>query len=480
MKWPLRAALLSVAGILPVWAMSVEVEPSIQAPAEVGMSINLYASVVDVSDGPLWYRFRIRGPNSSEFRTVRDYSPESSFSWVPMGIEGTYEIEVSVHNREDGETIDTTTAYQINSRVKGDTPVITPTPNKLVFQYSAPPCPQGSRMRVEFAAPDGFRQFTNSMRCTGTTSMNVYLGGLRATTDYTVQHTVVDINGNSTPGPQLSLKTGALDLTLPATRAVRKQAGEQGILLQSNPFGYNFATDLDGNVIWYNPTEIRYLTRAEPGGYFIALYDNWEYDDTGQIIRLLDLAGNTIAETNAARINQQLAQMGVEPITSFHHDARVIEGGRILVLAGNERMLTDVQGPGDVDVVGDAILVLSPNLQVEWAWDAFEHLDVRRTAVLGETCVFGSGGCPVFRLTNVANDWLHGNAVQLAPDGNILYSSRHQDWLIKIDYSHGTGSGAVLWRLGQDGDFKIVSDDPHPWFSHQHDANFESGDTVTD
>src|SRR5205823_5969500 len=52
--------------------------------------------------------------------------------------------------------------------------------------------------------------------------------------------------------------------------------------------------------------------------------------------------------------------------------------------------------------------------------------------------------------------------------------SRHQDWLIKIDYRDGQGSGDILWRLGKDGDFKFVSNDAYPWFSHQHDANISA------
>jgi hypothetical protein len=37
----------------------------------------------------------------------------------------------------------------------------------------------------------------------------------------------------------------------------------------------------------------------------------------------------------------------------------------------------------------------------------------------------------------------------------------------------------VLWKLGKDGDFSMVSDDPWPWFSHQHDAEFElNGSTI--
>src|SRR5262249_5782997 len=55
------------------------------------------------------------------------------------------------------------------------------------------------------------------------------------------------------------------------------------------------------------------------------------------------------------------------------------------------------------------------------------------------------------------NDWLHDNSVDLTPDGNLLLSSRHRDWLIKIDYRNGEGSGKVIWRLGKDGDFRFDS-----------------------
>jgi len=49
---------------------------------------------------------------------------------------------------------------------------------------------------------------------------------------------------------------------------------------------------------------------------------------------------------------------------------------------------------------------------------------------------------------------------------------RHQDWVIKINYQNGAGSGDVMWRLGKDGDFTISADGPDPWFSHQHDPQF--------
>ncbi len=96
---------------------------------------------------------------------------------------------------------------------------------------------------------------------------------------------------------------------------------------------------------------------------------------------------------------------------------------------------------------------------------------MNRAAVLGETCTAGAPGCvPLFLTTGVANDWLHGNSLYHAADGSILLSMRHQDWIDKIDYNNGAGTGNVLWTLGLGGDFTINSTDPYPWFSHQHDV----------
>ena len=48
-----------------------------------------------------------------------------------------------------------------------------------------------------------------------------------------------------------------------------------------------------------------------------------------------------------------------------------------------------------------------------------------------------------------------------------------QNWVLKIDWRDGKGTGKILWRLGEDGDFKAKTTDPHPWFSFQHDPGFE-------
>lgn len=86
---------------------------------------------------------------------------------------------------------------------------------------------------------------------------------------------------------------------------------------------------------------------------------------------------------------------------------------------------------------------------------------------------------PVFLLSSgtapSSNQWLHGNSLYYMPSsGDILFSMRSQDWLVKIDYNNGTGTGNVLWRMGRHGDFTFnnTNNDPWPWFSGQHDATY--------
>ncbi len=454
---------------LQVLAMPVILETDIPSPAPVGSSIVWSAAVPGTGPGSVWYRFRVRGPFQSRFQTVQEFHPKASWQWVPSQFEGRYEVEVTASNRNTGEVGLTTAAYELTSRVT-NVPVISPSRNELVKLYSAPPCASGSQMIVEFTAPDGFYQSTNALPCRTGISMNVYLAGLRAETTYRVQHSIMSDAAPSIRGPQLEFSTGSLSFVPAPTRALIPPQSP-GVVLQSRVFENNVATDTAGNVVWYYQ-RVPYLTGPETGGYFFALFENHAAGTEEQFLRQIDLAGNTVLETNAHRINEQLNALGKHPITSFHHEALRLPNGNILVLAGNERLLTDVQEPGTVDVIGDAILMLDPDdLHIVWSWDAFDHLDVTRKALLDEKCTKGAGGCPAFYLAEVANDWLHGNSLALTPDGDLLYSARHQDWVIKIHFADGKGSGEVVWRLGKDGDFLLLEGGPELWFSHQHYAN---------
>jgi arylsulfate sulfotransferase len=453
--------------------LTVTLTPSLPSPAPLATMITWSASALDSATGTIWYRFRVREVGS-DYTMIRDYGPLTSLDWTASDHEGLYEMEVSAKNRLTGELAATSSIYQMLSRVSSGGPVVSPTAHPLVYLYSAL-CPGGSQMKVQFEARDGVIQETPYKACQTGRSMNFYLAGLRSNTEYTARH-IINSGGQLATGPDILFgMSQAAQGLFTETVIQQPAAGVSSPILLGSSLNGAVAHDLAGNVVWYTDNGIYTVTRPEDGGYFWGLIESELFDPSEQVIRKFDLVGMTVLETNAARVNEQLAALGRPQITGFHHEARTLPNGNIAALAGVEQILTDVQGPGPVDVLGDMIVVLDSNLNVVWTWNTFDHLDVTRKAVLGETCGAVSG-CAPFYLAKTANDWTHGNSIQQTPDGELLYSSRHQDWLIKVSYQNGTGDGHVIWRLGNDGDFQINSSDPWPWFSHQHDANFEFSD----
>jgi hypothetical protein len=459
-------------------AMSVSLTPGQLSPAPLGTSVTWTAEVSGAGEGTLWYRFRARNPEG-DGRIIRDYSPINSLVWTTIEQEGIYEVEVSVRNLDTGDAATEAAIFEMSPCASGGQPVITQTAHPLVFLYSAPPCQPGHKMSVQFQSLAGDSVTTPSKSCLEGKTMNFYLAGLRPATQYSARHTV-ETGAEPQPGPELSFAVPEFSMNRPALELLQAplMPNVAGVILRSPLNALPTATDLYGNLLWFYQNNLTYLTRPEPGGFFFGIIDNHEAGPSGQIVRKFDVAGITVSETNAARVNEQLVAMGHRPITAFHHEATALPDGKTLVLAMVEQILTDVQGPGDVNVLADAIVVLDSNLEVVWFWDAFDHLDPSRKAIFDWKCEPPTPGCSPFYLTQEANDWTHGNSVQPTPDANLLFSIRHQDWVVKIDYRNGEGSGDIIWRLGKDGDFVYDSTDPHPWFSHQHDARFIDESTI--
>jgi arylsulfate sulfotransferase len=441
--------------------------PSPASPAPVGTRITWTAGATGGDLAAVGYRFRVR-PAGGTFRIIRDFGPLSTLDWTSLD-EGVYEIELAVRPRPGAEVASTiVSTFELRSRVQAGQPVVSPTSHPLVFLFSSPPC-TGGNARVQYGSAAGPLRSTRLKACTPGRNLNFYLAGMTPNTSYTA-NLLVDRGRGSVKGTAIGFTTGDSPLVLPAPfvfSGASTTAGP-GVLLYAPLQQRPIATDSNGRLIWSGPTDMSYLTNPGPDGTFYGVIIS-NIDRLHDAVRQFDLTGITVRETNAARVNEELAAMGKRPINSFHHEARSLGDGRIVVLANVEQILTDVQGPGPVDVIGDMILVLDSDFQVVWAWDTFDHLDPSRRAVLGELC---TPGCAAHYLMAQANDWTHGNSVDLTPDGNLLYSIRHQDWLVKIDFRGGAGTGDILWRLGKDGDFAFDSDDPYPWFSHQHDATY--------
>jgi hypothetical protein len=276
------------------------------------------------------------------------------------------------------------------------------------------------------------------------------------------------------------------------------------------------ATDLAGNILWYyyaSPPQGIVMTRPLSNGTILSIQTGptWAPGVTDrQVLRQVDLAGNIVRETNTGILSQELLALGatdaapcqgvVKPppvgtacLDGFNHEAiQSLPNGYTAVQVDIEKIFP-IGTQGDtsgkpVDIVGNMIVVLDNNWQPVWYFDAFQHdggapqLDINRPAVLGETCNASQQDCPVFLLgTGIApnaRDWLHGNSIYYWPaTGDLIWSARHQDWVMKIDYRNGSGTGNILWRLGPCGDFTFhnIYQDPWPWFSHQHEAGIEQG-----
>jgi len=202
------------------------------------------------------------------------------------------------------------------------------------------------------------------------------------------------------------------------------------------------------------------MVTSNPIGTAVGISSLQEIDLAGNLVRRLDIP--TLAQ------RMQAAGMDFTP-DNFTHDLFPLDNGHLILLVNFTKNLTGLQGyTGTQPVVGDGLVDLDENWNPVWAWNSFDYLDVNRHL----------NGLP---------DWTHGNGVGYSPaDGNLFLSLRHQSWVLKIDYSNGTGTGNILWRLGYQGDLALTvngvpSSDPSLWFSFQHFPVFigQNGPTTT-
>jgi hypothetical protein len=530
----------------------VSFTPSHPSPEPIGKTITWTTTATDSSVGPLTFQFNILVPNATQFALVKDFNvgtlsggtwTAQPFVWVPTGVEGAYQIQVVIKDFTTGQSTSKTVPFTVIP-VAGNGPIVEKTANPLVVLFSVPSCAAGSLIRAvfqEMTSNPPAATSTNWVGCHPPASVTFEIAGMLPTTQYSL-YAQTKTGGAMTNGSTVSFKTGALPDTI-AFPAFTLQIPANGTPTDtSNPvllhnmiqFGGeatypDVATDLTGNIIWYyypdDRTHGNVLTRPLQGGGLISMQDDvsWNPNATQeQLLRQVDLAGNIVRETNMGIIQQELLALGSvnggpcttlpspPPVGSacagaFHHDAiQTLPNGWTAALLDVEKVFpAGTQGDTSglpVDVIGDMIIVLDTNWQVQWYWDSFDpanggngyaKLPVSRKAVLGETCGASTSGCPpIFLLSAghiapLAHDWLHANTLYYWPNagastpqpGDIIWSSRHQDWIFKIDYQDGKGTGDIVWRMGPSGDFTFSNTygDPWPWNSHQHDVGIENG-----
>jgi arylsulfate sulfotransferase len=422
------------------------------------------------------YRFSVELPGGS-FQVVRAYSRSNSFIWNPMQ-EGTYEIQVEVKSGFSARRSELVTApYTAQTRVLGNSAVVSPMANPLVALYSAPPSP-GASIYVQFAqqGPTPTWQNTSPLPIVPGESTNFIVAGMLPNTTYLMRD-VLDDGSVSTP---VAFTTGSLptDVNFPTFTVIQPPAIgtdlSQGEIFHA---GVNkgagaintvntLATNLNGNVIWYyDPVANSYRGYAqniEPGGTVMMLGGKAVGVAAGyDTLRQVDLAGDTLRETNIHAVNATLAAMHKPQILDFDHEAKLLPNGDTVVLASTPKTV-DYKGKA-TKFIGDLVIVMDQNFQPVWVWNSFRFLNTNR---LGTD-------------HPIPTDWLHANAVSWSPeDDDLVVSLRTQDWAIKIDYANGTGDGHVVWKLGAGGNFTPISNVSDPWFSHQHDVRYINDTTL--
>jgi len=345
------------------------------------------------------------------------------------------------------------------------------TQNPLVAKYSVFSAVDAN-ITVQFGLDTSYgRQTWTQPAPAGGGEVDFLVAGMRPGTTYHMQAVAELADGSKAHDKDHVFTTGSVPASrLPAMEVTRPSSFApnggielldliSGIIGSGTNNQYQVAAaDMDGNLIWYydfNSTGglIPQPVKLLPNGHMLLVLGSAnESVPFGNVVREIDLAGNTVSEFSAEDLGGKLVAAGYNiPVGEMHHDILPLPNGHLIVLINYKKTFTDLPGyPGDTQVLGDALVDLDENRNVVWAWSTFDHLDVNRHPLLFP-------------------DWTHSNQVIYSPDdGNLLLSMRHQNWIIKIDYEDGRGSGDVLWRLGSGGDFTLQGGQPTDWFYAQH------------
>ena len=359
--------------------------------------------------------------------------------------------------------------------------VFAKTNNVQVAQYTtSPAAPADVSVQFGLDSTYGLTTWTQAVPAGGG-PVSLFVAGMKQSTVYHMRGVIQFADGTQFDDADQTFTTGALPANLVPTITTTTTAGmtpQSGVeLLDLTSIGPTahipavVVTDLDGNVLWaYQPTlpgagpnPVKLL----PNGHFLITYSG-QPDGNDFTMQEVDLGGNVIWQMTAAQLNQALAAATCAgcniTVIGAHHDFVMLPNGHLILIASTTQVVSGTTVTGDVLIdVGDMDTNLVP--RPVWLWNEFDHLDITRR--------------PYFY-----PDWTHTNAVLYSPDdGNLIISMRHQNWLVKIDYANGTGTGNILWHLGYQGDFTLLNADGSTdtnatdWFYAQHGPSFVTPNT---
>lgn len=350
---------------------------------------------------------------------------------------------------------------------------VTSTANVQVANYTVAP-PAAGNVSVQFGTSTNYGLTTWTQPVpSGGGPVSLFVAGMKANTLYHMRGVVQFADGSQFLDADQTFTTQwlpAADLPVIATTTTpgaTPQSGVELLALVDGPAAVAPAviTDVQGNILWsyyLNPPVSNLQlnpVKLLSNGHFLVNFSGLVPDGANSIMQEVDLTGKVIWQMTAADLNKALAAASCAgcniTVLGTHHDFVQLPNGHLVVIAGTQQTISGTT------VTGDVLIDLDQNHNPVWLWNEFDHLDTNRRPYMFP-------------------DWTHTNAVLYSPDdGNLIISIRHQNWLVKIDYKNGNGTGNILWHLGYQGDFTLVGGtDPTDWFYAEHGPSFTTTNTT--
>ncbi len=221
--------------------------------------------------------------------------------------------------------------------------------------------------------------------------------------------------------------------------------------------------DNDGEIVWYQPPAV----------------SDWEHHD----FRVQEYLGQPVLTWSTATTGGGFGQGHFVIADTAYETVAEIQAGNGFTSGGDiHEFLLTPEGtaffilyqavdwdmtPAGGSMYGGAVDGFVQEIEVEtgrvlFEWHALDHIGVE------DSYIAIPGNDP-----NRPSDYVHMNAITIAPDGDLILSMRHTAAIYKVNRQ----SGEIVWQLhGKRSDFTVAEDARFNW---QHDAHLRENGELT-